>query len=53
MVFGNYRAVLVGRELPDRAVLRGGIEIQPLRCRLLSRHDDVNVVAASQAVVDH
>ena len=49
------RALVVAGPLPDaearRAVLDRLVHRQPLRRRLLARHDDVDVVAAAQAVV--
>ncbi len=34
-------------------MLDGGIHIEPLRCRLLSRHNDVDIVPAPQAVIGY
>ncbi len=48
-------AVVVARPVPDAgangAVARGRLDIEPLPFRLLPRHDQVDVVAAAQAVV--
>ena len=48
-------AVVVAGPVPDtepaRAVQRRGVDVQQRRRRLLAGHDDVDVVAAAQAVV--
>src|SRR5207253_842859 len=50
-------AVVVAGPVPDAqpagAVGEGGVHVQPYRCRLLAGDDDVDVVAAAQAVVGH
>ena len=51
----RFAPAIVARPFPDaysgRAVRNGLIHRQPLRRRLLSRHDDVDVIAASQTMV--
>ena len=48
---------VAARPFPDAdaaaAVLDGGVHAQPLRSRVLARHDDIHVVPAAQAVIDH
>ena len=50
-------AFVVARPFPDAqaggAVAGGRLDVQPLGRGLLAGHDDVHVVAAAQAVVDH
>ena len=49
--------LVVARPLPDadprRAVLDRAVHVEPLRRRVLARHDHVDVVPAAQAVVHH
>ena len=50
-------APVVGRKLPDRcasrAMFEGLVHVQPLKLRLLAAGNDVDVVAAPQAVVEN
>ena len=52
----RFCALIVGRPLPDAdalgAVLHSLLHGQPLRTRMLGRHDDVDIVAALDAVIE-
>src|ERR1700730_4656191 len=53
----RFAGLVVRSPLPDsdsnRAMLDGGLHVQPLQCRLLSRNDYVDVVSAVQAMIRH
>ena len=51
------QCVVIARPIPDsdprRTMPDRGVHVEPLRCRVLARDDNVDVVAAAEAVVHH